>query len=142
MLNVGLGKACELISENIADEIPRIKALRDRLHEQIRSAVPDVVLNGHPEMRLPNTLFVSFPEMAGEEILGQIPELCTSTGAACHDRSVTLSHVLAAMGVSKEVGMGAIRLTLGRPTTEEEVDRAAQWIVETVEKMRVRKTHV
>ncbi len=142
MLNVGLGKACELISENIADEIPRIKALRNRLDEQIRSAVPDVVLNGHPELRLPNTLFVSFPEMAGEEILAQIPELCTSTGAACHDRSVTLSHVLAAMGVSKEVGMGAIRLTLGRPTTEEEVDQAAQWIVEAVEKMRVRKTHV
>jgi cysteine desulfurase len=142
MLNVGLGKACELISENIADEIPRIRALRDRLHEQIRSAVPDVVLNGHPEMRLPNTLFVSFPGIAGEEILAQIPELCTSTGAACHDRSVTLSHVLAAMGVSKEVGMGAIRLTLGRPTTEEEVYQAAQWIVEAVEKMRARKTHV
>jgi cysteine desulfurase len=142
MLNVGLGKACELISENIADEMPRIRALRDRLHEQIRSAVPDVVLNGHPEMRLPNTLFVSFPGIAGEEILAQIPELCTSTGAACHDRSVTLSHVLAAMGVSKEVGMGAIRLTLGRPTTEEEVYQAAQWIVEAVEKMRARKTHV
>jgi cysteine desulfurase len=142
MLNVGLGKACELISENIANEMPRIRALRDRLHAQIRSAVPEVVLNGHPEMRLPNTLFVSFPEMAGEEILAQIPELCTSTGAACHDRSVTLSHVLAAMGVSKEVGMGAIRLTLGRPTTEEEVDQAAQWIVEAVEKMRARKTHV
>lgn len=142
MLNVGLGKACELISENIADEMPRIRRLRDRLHEQIRSAVPGVVLNGHPEMRLPNTLFVSFPGMTGEEILAQIPELCTSTGAACHDRSVTLSHVLAAMGVSKEVGMGAIRLTLGRPTTEKEVDRAAQWIFEAVEKMRVRKTRV
>jgi cysteine desulfurase len=142
MLNVGLGKACWLVSENLADEMPRIRALRDRLHDHIRSAVPDVALNGHPEMRLPNTLFVSFPGMAGEEILAQIPELCTSTGAACHDRSVTLSHVLAAMGVSKEVGMGAIRLTLGRPTTEEEVDQAARWIVEAVEKMRPRKSRV
>ncbi len=137
MLNVGLGKACELISENIADEMPRIRRLRDRLHDHIRSAIPEVVLNGHPEMRLPNTLFLSFPGMAGEEILAQMPELCTSTGAACHDRSVALSHVLAAMGVSKEVGMGAIRLTLGRPTTEEEVDQAAQWIAKALKEMKI-----
>ncbi|UCE35298.1 MAG: cysteine desulfurase NifS, partial [Deltaproteobacteria bacterium] len=90
----------------------------------------------------PNTLFISFPGMIGEEILKKIPDLCTSTGAACHDQSVTLSHVLAAMGVTKEVGMGAIRLTLGRPTTQEEVDQAAQWIVETVDTMRVRNTRV
>jgi cysteine desulfurase len=142
MLNVGLGRACELVHGDLSDEMVRMRRLRDRLHDQIRSAIPDAVLNGHPEMRLPNTLFISFPSMIGEEILMKIPDLCTSTGAACHDQSVTLSHVLAAMGVTKEAGMGAIRLTLGRPTTEEEVDRAAEWIIEAVDKMRARKTQV
>jgi cysteine desulfurase len=142
MLNVGLGRACELVHGDLSDEMVRIRRLRDRLHDQIRSAIPDAVLNGHPEVRLPNTLFISFPGMIGEEILRKIPDLCTSTGAACHDQSVTLSHVLAAMGVTKEVGMGAIRLTLGRPTTQEEVDQASQWIVEAVDTMRVRKTQV
>ena len=134
MLNVGLGRACELVQGDLSHEMVRIRRLRDRLHDRIRAAIPDAVLNGHPEKRLPNTLFISFPGMIGEEILRKVPDLCTSTGAACHDQSVTLSHVLAAMGVSKEVGMGAIRLTLGRPTTQEEVDQASQWIVEAVKR--------
>jgi cysteine desulfurase len=132
ILNVGLGRACELILDSLSDDMSRIRGLRDRLHHRIRSAIPDVVLNGHPEMRLPNTLFLSFPGMIGEEILSEIPDLCASTGAACHDRSVKLSHVLEAMGVREEVGKGAIRLSLGRPTTEAEVDQAAQWLIETV----------
>jgi len=142
MLNVGLGRACELVQGDLSHEMVRIRRLRDRLHDRIRATIPDAVLNGHPEERLPNTLFISFPGMIGEEILAKVPDLCTSTGAACHDQSVTLSHVLAAMGVTKEVGMGAIRLTLGRPTTQEEVDQAAQWFIEAVDTMRVRKRGV
>jgi cysteine desulfurase len=129
ILNVGLGKACELILDNLYVDIPRLKGLRDRLHNQILSAMPEVVLNGHPENRLPNTLNLSFAGVIGEEILGDIPELCASTGAACHDRSLKLSHVLGAMGVTEEVGMGAIRLSLGRPTTEAEVDEAAGLLI-------------
>ena len=129
ILNVGLGKACELILDNLYDDIPRLRRLRDRLHNQILSAIPEVVLNGHPENRLPNTLNLSFPGMIGEEILSHIPEICASTGAACHDRSLKLSHVLGAMGVTEEVGMGAIRLSLGRPTTEGEVDEAAGLLI-------------
>jgi cysteine desulfurase len=136
ILNVGLGKACELIQGNLSEDIPRIKTLRDRLYERIASAVPEAVVHGHPEQRLPNTLFISFPGMVGEEILSGIPDLCASTGAACHDKSVSLSHVLGAMGVTKEVGMGAIRLSLGRPTTEEEVDQAAQWLIDAVKDKR------
>lgn len=132
ILNVGLGKACELIHGNLSKEIPRIETLRDRLYEQIASVVPEAVVHGHPEQRLPNTLFISFPGMVGEEILSGIPDLCASTGAACHDKSVSLSHVLGAMGVAKEVGMGAIRLSLGRPTTEDEIDQAARLIIEAV----------
>jgi len=132
ILNVGLGKACELIQGYLSGEIPRIRTLRDRLYERIAWAVPKAVVHGHPEQRLPNTLFISFPGMVGEDILSGIPDLCASTGAACHDKTVSLSHVLEAMGVTKEVGMGAIRLSLGRPTTEDEVDQAAQWLIDAV----------
>ena len=132
ILNVGLGKACELILDNLSDDMARLRGLRDRLHNQIRSAIPDAVLNGHPEHRLPNTLYLSFPGIRAEEILKEIPDLCASTGAACHDQSLTLSHVLEAIGVREEVGMGAIRLSLGRPTTEIEIDQAARLLIEKV----------
>ena len=131
ILNVGLGAACKLAKENMQDETARITTLRDRLHAAIIAGVPDAALNGHPEKRLPNTLNISFPGMLGEEILRGIPELCASTGAACHDRSAKISHVLTAMHVSKERGMGAVRLTLGRHTTVDEIDQTAKWLVET-----------
>ena len=114
----------------------RLMELRDSLYNQIRSDIPEVVLNGHPEQRLPNTLYLSFPRMIGEEILKDIPELCASTGSACHDQSVKLSHVLEAMGIKEEVGMGAIRLSLGRPTTEAEVNHAAQLLIRAVQAHR------
>jgi cysteine desulfurase len=134
IFNVSLGKACELILDNLYDDISRLRGLRDRLHNQIVSAIPEVVLNGHPEQRLPNTLNLSFPGLIGEEILREIPDLCVSTGAACHDRSLKLSHVLEAMGVREEVGMGAIRISLGRPTTETEVDQAARLLAARIKK--------
>jgi len=132
ILNVALGAACELAGKHLEDYTARITALRDRLNDNIKKNVPEVVLNGHPENRLPNTLNLSFPGLIGSEILRGIQDLCASTGSACKDRSVTISHVLAAMGVSREIGMGAVRLTLGRPTTEEEVDQAAEWIIKAV----------
>jgi len=132
LLNVGLGQACELIMNNLHADVPRLRRLRDSLYNQIRSDIPEVVLNGHPKHRLPNTLYLSFPRMIGEEILKTAPELCASTGSACHDQSVKLSHVLEAMGIKEEVGMGAIRLSLGRPTTEAEVNHAAQLLTEAV----------
>ncbi len=132
ILNVALGEACELARNNLKGDAARLVDLRNRLHDKIVADIPEAVLNGHSENRLPNTLNLSFPGKIGEEILAEIPELCASTGAACEDRSVTISHVLAAMGVSREIGMGAVRLTLGRPTTEEEVDQAAGWIIKAV----------
>jgi len=132
ILNVALGTACELVQGTLFTEIPRMKTLRDGLSDHIASAVPEAVVHGHPEQRLPNTLFISFPGMIGEELLNAMPEVCASTGSACHDQSVSLSHVLASMGVKKEVGMGAIRLSLGRPTKEDEVDQAAQLLINAV----------
>jgi cysteine desulfurase len=135
-LNVGLGKACELIQETLPADISLMKTLRNRLYDQIVSAIPEAVVHGHLEQRLPNTLFISFPGIIGEEILRSLPDLCASTGSACHDQSVSFSHVLAAMGVKKEVGMGAIRLSLGRPTTEDEIDQVAQMLSHAVKNMR------
>ena len=80
--------------------------------------------------------------MTGEEILKDIPDLCASTGAACHDQFLKISHVLEAMGVREKVGMGTIRLSLGRPTTDTEIDQAAQFLIEAVKNaygLQVRK---
>jgi cysteine desulfurase len=136
ILNVGLGKACELAMDYLYTDMPRLRSLRDSLYNQIKAEIPEVVLTGHPEHRLPNTIYLSFPGMIGEEILKEIPELCASTGSACHDQSVQLSHVLEAMGINEEVGMGAIRFSLGRPTTEAEVNYAAQLVVKAVKEKK------
>ncbi len=91
-----------------------------------------VVLNGHPERRLPNTLNANFVGHVGAELLEKMPEIAASTGSACHEGKVTQSPVLCAMGVPPEIGRGALRLTVGRFTTEDEVDRAAAIVVKTV----------
>jgi cysteine desulfurase len=88
-----------------------------------------VVLNGHPTSRLPNTLNVNFVGHVGAELLDGIPEIAASTGSACHEGQVRLSPVLAAMGVSPAMGRGAVRLSVGRFTTTEEVDRAGELLV-------------
>ena len=129
MFAVGLGKACALACECLVPEAERISRLRDRLHRLLTTEVPSLVLNGHPKVRLPNTLNISFPGVNGSTLLEAVPQICASTGAACHERSVTLSHVLAAMQVPKEIGRGAIRLTLGRKNTRPEIETAATMIV-------------
>ena len=128
-LAVRLGTACDLAAKRLAEDAHRIRILRDRLHGLLRAKIPDLILNGHPETRLPNTLNVCFPHVDGGRLLEAVPEMAASTGAACHDRSVALSHVLAAMNVSKEMGRGAVRLTLGRENTTEDIDTAAAMIL-------------
>jgi cysteine desulfurase len=129
MFAVALGKACVLARERMSTEAKRLRELRDLLHGLLVKVIPDLALNGHQEARLPNTLNVSLPGVEGGKLLDTVPEICASTGAACHEHSVTLSHVLAAMGVSKEIGRGALRLSLGRENTEAEIHSAAQMII-------------
>ena len=125
LLIVGLGKACETAQDHIKTE--KIRKLRDRFWEKLQKTFgDDVVLNGHPTHRLPNTLNVSFVGKVGGEILAQLGGVAASTGAACHSGSVELSPVLKAMGISPEVGMGAIRFSLGRTTTLHELENATQ----------------
>jgi len=121
LLLVGLGKACEIARQHLADQ--GIRALRDRFWELLQENFGNrVALNGHPVHRLPNTLNVSFVGTAGGELLSRLPGVAAATGSACHSGSVELSPVLKAMGVPPEVGMGAIRFSLGRTTTVQEVD--------------------
>ena len=106
ILNTGLGVACELAAKQLRADMKRITDLRNRLRDKIIEDIPEAVLNGHPEERLCNTINLSFPGAVGREVLDKIPELCASTGAACHDRSVTISHVLAAMGAHVKLEQG------------------------------------
>ncbi len=108
----------------------RLRGLRDRLWQRLRDALGEhLVLNGHPERRLPNTLNVNFAGHVGAELLASCPEVAASTGSACHEGQVTQSAVLCAMQVPPDLGRGAVRLTVGRFTTEEEIDRAAEALV-------------
>lgn len=124
---VGLGAACRIAQKKLSEEATRLQTLRDRLH---RGLGDTVVLNGHPTLRLPNTLNVSFPGHIGAELLAKVPRIAASTGSACHEGKVKVSPVLSAMGVSQDVGQCAVRFSVGRFTTEEEVDRAAELISE------------
>ncbi|MDY6953692.1 MAG: cysteine desulfurase family protein [Thermodesulfobacteriota bacterium] len=136
MFVVALAKACALAREKMSEEAERIRDLRDRFHELLAGHIPGLVLNGHAQSRLPNTLNVSLPGVDGSALLDAIPEICASTGAACHDHSVSLSHVLAAMQVPEEIGRGAIRLTLGRENSEAEIEAAAEMMVHAYERLR------
>lgn len=127
---VALGQACAVARKQLPAASERLRQLRDRLHDHLRSALNErVILNGHPEYRLPNTLNVNFVGQIGAELLARVPEIAASTGSACHEGQVCLSPVLCAMGVRPELGSGAVRLTVGRFTTEEEVDRAADALI-------------
>lgn len=135
-LAAGLGAACRVARRRLESDFETMKTLRDRLQEILFAGLDDLVLNGHPEERLPNTLNISVPRIEGARILEGLPNICASTGAACHDRSVELSHVLVAMGVSPEVGMGALRLTVGRSNDASQIDEAGHLIVNRIKGLR------
>jgi cysteine desulfurase len=127
---VALGKAAELASSSLPCAPNRLTTLRDRFHDALRRGLNDrVVLNGHPTRRLPNTLNVSFLSHIGSELLAKVPGIAASTGSACHEGKVSQSPVLCAMRIPPEIGRGAVRLSVGRFTTEDEVDRAAEMLV-------------
>jgi cysteine desulfurase len=136
ILAIGLGTASRVAMERLQGDVLHAEALRDRLETLLFQNLDPLVLNGHPRERLPNTLNVSVPGIEGAKILEGIPLMMASTGAACHDRSVKLSHVLSAMGVSPGVGMGALRFSVGRTNTMEQIERAARMIIERVGELR------
>ena len=136
ILAVGLGAACRIAGSGMGSTFKQMIRLRDGLEKRLFENIDGLVLNGHPTLRLPNTLNVAVPGLEGAKILAGVPRIMASTGAACHDRSVTLSHVLSAMHVPPKVGMGAIRLSVGRNNTMEEVEEASEQIINQVRRMR------
>jgi cysteine desulfurase len=126
---VGLGRACSLALGDLEEEAGRVRALRDDLWALLQAGVPGIRLNGHPSERLPNTLNVSFPGVWGNSILAAAPEIAASTGSACHEEGESPSDVLVAMGIDPERALGAVRLSLGRGTTREQVENAAKALV-------------
>lgn len=133
---VALGAACALARQRWREDGARMARLRDDLQARLQSELGDrVVVNGHPQLRLPNTLSINFRGVTGAALLQECPKLAASTGPACHDGVVRLSHVLAALGVDPELGKGAVRLTLGRTSTAEEVEEAAQSLISAYSKV-------
>jgi cysteine desulfurase len=132
---VGFGVACELAQRALATEPTRIRALRDRLWESLRR-LDGVHLNGAAAPRLPEILNVSFEGVEGESLVTGVPMLAVTTGSACSSASGEPSYVLRALGRSTQLAQSSLRFSLGRRTTEQDVDTAAQAVVDQVEKLR------
>ncbi|WP_340644960.1 cysteine desulfurase family protein [Phenylobacterium sp.] len=131
LLTAALGEACALASD--LAPMRGVQDLRDALWADLQKHFGNrVMLNGHPEHRLPNTLNVGFVGLVGTDILARLPEVAASTGSACHAGLVELSPTLRAMGVPPEVGMGAIRFSLGRGTTSAEIAAVVGRLVEVL----------
>jgi cysteine desulfurase len=134
---VGLGKACEIAVRDAEADRARIRRLRDRLHDQISRAGGHVRLNGHPDLRLPNTLSLSFRGLEANRILEEIGlEVSASAGAACHSDTVTLSHVLTAMQIPEIWAKGTIRFSVGKMTTEAQIDHVVSVVADAVSRLR------
>lgn len=128
---VGLGAACELAHAWIDDR--SVADLCAHLWRFLETSLGDqVVLNGHPTTRLPNTLNVGFRGRTGGEMLAAMPNVAVSTGAACHAVSLQISDVLAAMDVPRDAALGAVRFSLGRHTTRDEIDHVARAILHAI----------
>ena len=132
LLASALGAACEIATD--LGPMTEVRRLRDLFWDLLRARLAErVVLNGHPDERLPNTLNVSLVGQVGSDILAGLDGIAASTGSACHSGSVDLSPVLRAMGVPPEEGMGALRFSLGRGTTEDEIREVAERLTRVAE---------
>jgi len=135
---VGLGKAVELAKAEVETERTRLTTLRDKLIKGILENIPYSYLNGHPVRRLPNNVNVSIAYVEGESMLLRLDMegLACSTGSACSSDSLEPSHVLAAIGLPHELMHGSLRFTMGRPTSEEDIDHVVQVLPAAVAKLR------
>jgi cysteine desulfurase len=130
---VGLGKACEIAQRDLEKNMARMKFLRDRLHEGLSGRLAEIRLNGHYDNRLPNTLSISFKGQEANRMLEVIGrEVAASAGAACHSDSVKISHVLEAMDIPLEWAKGTLRFSIGRMTTEADIDKTIRVVVEAL----------
>ena len=133
---VGLGKACEIARRDLEKNSAHMQAMRDRLYAGLKKNCGNVRVNGHPQQRLPNTLSISFQNLAANTILDGIAStVAASAGAACHSDTVEVSAVLEAMKVPLKWAQGTLRLTTGRMTTAADIDRAVHVITGAVRQL-------
>jgi cysteine desulfurase len=133
---VGLGEACEICRKEMDTEIPRLRALRDRLKEKLEAGLDEVYINGSMEHRLPHSLNMSFAYVEGESLLMGINDIAVSSGSACTSATLEPSYVLKALGVGDDVAHSSIRFGIGRFNTEEEIDYVAGKLIDVVKKLR------
>ena len=135
---VGFGKACELSQKNLEKNISKMRELRDYLSKKIIHEIPEVVLNGHSETRLPNNIHLTFLGVNGEDLLIKLDEygIAASTGSACSVQIQKASHVLQAMGFSHEQITGSLRLTIGISNNFEEMDKTVEILKNVVKELR------
>lgn len=132
---VALGKAAEIALLNLDHYFEHSKHLTTSLFNQLKSAIPEIKINGHFTNRLPNTLNFSFSNILNGDLMKEMPELCVSAGAACHSDDDQISYVIEAMKVAKEYERGTVRVSIGKNTTQDEIDIAAKVILRAYQKL-------
>ena len=133
---VGLGQAAELAAALMPGEAVRLEALRGRLWHMLHEALPGVHLNGHPTLRLPGNLHVTFDGVRADDLITNMKGVAASVGSACASASLAISHVLRAIGLSDEQASSSVRFGLGRATSEAEIEEAARRAIEAVTMLR------
>jgi cysteine desulfurase len=129
---VGMGKAAELVTGSLDEEMEHLTALRDRFQTDLKEAFPQIRVNAAAAKRLPNTLSVSFRELTAIQIIENLPDIYLSMGAACHRADGKGSGVLEAMGVPLEYQLGTLRISLGRFSDENQVTLATNQLIKTI----------
>ncbi|MCK4998933.1 MAG: cysteine desulfurase, partial [Anaerohalosphaera sp.] len=133
---IGLAKACEIYLETAPAERVRLKTLADRLYDGIKTNIPDVSLNGHPEKRMTHILNLRFDDLKAADLMKAMPELAISSGSACSSAENAASYVILAMGIPENIACGSIRYSLGRFTTQEHIDFAIKTTTNAVRSLR------
>lgn len=133
---VGLGKACEISQQKMEEESIRIKILRDKLLDGLKDKIPDLIINGTMDYRLTGNLNVCFPSIKSDSIIMSMRDIALSSGSACKSASIQPSHVLKALGLTKQESHASIRFGIGRFNTEEEIDYTIRKVINTVNRTR------
>ncbi|MFJ5520674.1 cysteine desulfurase family protein [Streptomyces griseoluteus] len=128
---VGFGAAAHLITTDAVPPTTRIRALRDRLQDRLLAAIPGAIVNGHPHRRLPGNLSLTLPGIEATDLLDRLPNIAASTGSACNTGSDEPSHVLTAIGLTRHQARATLRLSIGRTTTDTDIDQTADLITRT-----------
>ena len=133
---VGMGEAAKILGDGMDAEVSRLQSLRDALESGILARVPDAVIHGDRENRLPHLTNIGFPDAVGDKLMAGLRHLAVSSGSACTSATVEPSHVLKAMGLSDDLSHSSLRFSLGRFTTPEDVQRAVVMVGEEVARLR------